>query len=241
MDDPREARVSTAGNDTSGASIQIMRSRLAASSIALCVVAAAHVDAGVVTGIVRTVAREGVARATAVVYAEPIDAVAPRTPRRVTLGQKNKTFQPRVLAVPVGSTVEFPNNDIIYHNVFSLSGPQPFDLGLYRAGESRSRTFTDPGTYRVFCNIHPQMTAVIVVAPSGLTALTSPDGRFTLDLSPGRYRLTAVSERASPVSAEITSLPGASTAPELTLDESEWVLTHKDKFGKDYPAAAYRR
>jgi len=208
----------------------------------LYVVAATHVDAGAVTGIVRTVARQGAATATAVVYAEPIDAVAPRMPRRVSLGQKNKTFQPRVLAAPVGSTVEFPNNDIIYHNVFSLSGPQPFDLGLYRAGESRSRTFTGPGTYRVFCNIHPQMTAVIIVAPSGFTTVASPDGRFTLDLPPGRYRVTAVSERASPVSAEITSTEGASTAPELTLDESTWVFTqHRNKFGKDYPAAAYPR
>ena len=117
------------------------------------------------TGVVRTVARAGVAPATAVVYAEPIDAAATRAPRRFTLAQKNKTFQPRVLAVPVGSTVDFPNNDGIFHNVFSLSGPQPFDLGLYRAGETRVRTFTAAGTYRVFCNIHPQMTAIIVVAP----------------------------------------------------------------------------
>ena len=219
-----------------------MRARLAASSIALCVVTATHVDAGAVTGIVRTVTREGAVPATAVVYAEPIDAVAPRTPRTLTLGQKNKTFQPRVLAASVGSTVEFLNNDIIYHNVFSLSGPQPFDLGLYRAGESRSRTFVGAGIYRVFCNIHPQMTAVIVVAPSALTTVASPDGRFTLDLPPGRYRVTAVSERASPVSTEIASTEGASTAPELTLDESTWVFAqHKNKFGKDYPAAAYPR
>ena len=204
--------------------------------------ATAHVDAGVVTGVVQTRARQGVARAIAVVYAEPINTVAPRMPRQMTLGQKNKTFQPRVLAVPVGSTVDFPNNDSIFHNVFSLSGPQPFDLGLYRAGESRSRTFTGPGIYRVFCNIHPQMTAVIVVAPTAFTTVASPDGRFTLDLPPGRYRVTAVSERASAVSAEMTSTEGASTAPELTLDESAWVFAqHLNKFGKDYPAAAYQQ
>ena len=223
-------------------SIPTMRTRLAASSIAFVVAATAHVDAGAVTGIVRTVASKGVVPATAVVYAEPIDAVALRMPRRVTLGQKNKTFQPRVLAVPVGSTVEFPNNDIIYHNVFSLSGPQPFDLGLYRAGESRSRTFTGPSIYQVFCNIHPQMTAVIVVAPSGFTTVASSDGRYTLDLPPGRYRVTAVSERASPVSAEITSTEGATAAPELTLEESTWVFAqHRNKYGKEYPTAAYPR
>jgi plastocyanin len=219
-----------------------MRTRRAATSIALCVAAAAQVGAGAVTGIVRTVTREGVAPATAVVYAEPLDAGAPRTPRRAILGQKNKTFQPRVLALPVGSTVEFANNDNIYHNVFSLSAPQPFDLGLYRAGETRSRTFSAPGIYRVFCNIHPQMTAVLFVAPSGFTTVAASDGRFTLDLSPGRYRLTAVSERASPASAEITTTEGASTVPELTLGESAWVFAqHRNKFGKDYPAAAYQQ
>ena len=184
----------------------------------------------------------GVTPAPAVVYAEPIDAAAPRGPRRFTLAQKNKTFQPRVLAVPVGSAVDFPNNDGIFHNVFSLSGPQPFDLGLYRAGETRVRTFTAAGTYRVFCNIHPQMTAIIVVAPGAFTAVAAPDGRFTLDLPPGRYRMTALSERSSPVTVEATSTQGASTAPDLTLDESAWAFAqHKNKFGKDYPAAAYQR
>jgi plastocyanin len=204
--------------------------------------AASPTAAGPVTGVVRTVARSGTAPATAIVYAEPIDGTSPRLPRRVTLSQKNKTFLPRVLAVPLGSTVDFPNNDDIHHNVFSLSGPQPFDLGLYRSGESRPRTFTEPGTYRVFCNIHPQMTAIVIVAPSAFTALVAADGRFTLDLPPGRYRLTALSERSSPVSIEVASTEGASTAPEITLDESAWRLVqHKDKFGKDYPAAAYKR
>ena len=211
-------------------------------TIALCVITTAQVDSGSVTGIVRTLARAGTAPATAIVYAEPIDSSAPRAPRRFTLSQKNKSFQPRVLAVPLGSTVDFPNNDTIHHNVFSLSGPQPFDLGLYRAGESRPRTFTTPGTYRVFCNIHPQMTATIVVAPSAFTAVASSDGRFMLDLPAGRFRVTALSERASPVSIEITSTQGASAVPELTLDESTWRFAqHKDKFGKDYPAAAYKR
>ena len=211
-------------------------------SFVLIVAGSTHPSAGSVTGIVRTVARAGVTPAPAIVYAEPLDAPSPRSPRRFVLAQKNKTFQPRVLAVPLGSTVDFPNNDGIFHNVFSLSGPQPFDLGLYRAGETRPRTFTAPGTYRVFCNIHPQMTAIIVVAPTGFTTLAAGDGRFTLDLPPGRFRVTALSERASPVSVEITSTAGASTAPDLTLDESAWAAAqHKNKFGQDYPAAAYKR
>ena len=215
--------------------------------ILLCLLLAVMVrlssaGAGPLTGIVRINSRAGTLPATAIVFAEPIDTSAPSSPRRFTLSQKNKTFLPRVLAVPLGSTVEFPNNDDIHHNVFSLSGPQPFDLGLYRSGQSRPRTFTEPGMYRLFCNIHPQMTALIVVAPSAFTTLVSADGRFTLDLPPGRFRLTVLSERASAVSINIDSTQAAATAPELTLDESTWrFVQHKDKFGKDYPAAAYRR
>jgi hypothetical protein len=208
----------------------------------LCVLESVTLFAAPVTGAVRTVTRAGTTPAIAVVYAEPIDGASPRLPRRLSLGQKNKTFQPRVLAAPLGSSVDFPNNDAIYHNVFSLSGPQPFDLGLYRAGDSRTRTFTTPGTYRVFCNIHPQMTAIIVVAPTAFTASADADGRFMLDLPPGRYRLTAISERAPAVSVEIAVGSGALAGAELTLDESAWVFSqHKDKFGKDYPTAAYQR
>ncbi len=208
----------------------------------LCVLCVDRVLAGAVTGSVRTLTRAGNRAAAAIVWAEPLDSPPARAPRRFTLMQKNKTFQPRLLAMPIGSTVDFPNGDGIYHNVFSLSGPQPFDLGLYRSGESRQRTFTTPGTYRVFCNIHPQMTALIVVVPTALTAVASSDGRFTLDLPSGRFRVTALSERSAPVSIELTSSAGASIAPELTLDESTWVpAPHKNKFGQDYPAAAYQR
>jgi Copper binding proteins, plastocyanin/azurin family len=160
----------------------------------------------------------------------------------VTLLQKNKTFQPRVLAVPIGSSVDFPNNDGIFHNVFSLSDPQPFDLGLYRAGDTKQRTFTAPGIYRVFCNIHPQMTAIIVVTPSAFTTIVGADGRFSLDLPPGRYKITALSERASAASVDATSAAGVATVPEMTLDETSWGFAqHKNKYGKDYPAAAYQK
>lgn len=198
--------------------------------------------AGPVSGVVRTISKPGVPAATAIVYAEPLDVPAPARPASVTLSQRNKIFQPRVLAVPAGSTVAFPNRDTIYHNVFSLSGPQPFDLGLYRAGESRSRTFTQPGVYRVFCNIHPQMTAIIVVVPTPYVTLAGADGRYTIDLPAGRYRITALSERGGPTSGEHVATAGSSVPPELTLDESAWVdLPHKNKFGLDYPADSYKR
>jgi plastocyanin len=198
--------------------------------------------AGPVSGIIRTVARAGVAPAARIVYAEPLDVQASRQPGKFTLRQKNKAFLPRVLGVPVGSLVDFPNDDLIFHNVFSLSGPQPFDLGLYRSGESPSRTFTQPGMYRVFCNIHPLMSALILVVPTPYVVIAGPDGRFVLDLPAGRYRVTAVSERASPVSLELVSEAGATVAPDLSLDESRLALTqHKNKFGKDYPISAYKQ
>ena len=217
--------------------------RAAALPTVLVVLACAlPAAAGPVSGLVRIVARPGVVPAASVVYAEPIGAQAARQTGRFTLRQKNKAFLPRVLGIPAGSAVDFPNDDMIFHNVFSLSGPQPFDLGLYRSGEAPSRTFAQPGLYRVFCNIHPLMSALIVVAPTPHVAAAAPDGRFVLDLPPGRYRLTAVSERASPVSVEVVSEAGATVAPPISLDESRWaLLPHKNKFGKDYSASAYKQ
>jgi plastocyanin len=209
--------------------------------VALLVLPVTDASAGAVSGTIRTVVAAGARPAFAVVYAEPMDVAAPRRPGRFTLRQKNKTFQPSVLAIPVGSTVEFPNDDLIFHNVFSLAGPQPFDLGLYRAGASRSRTFTAAAAYRVFCNIHPQMTALIVVVPTPYVTLAGPDGRYTLDLPAGRYRVTALSDRAQAVTAEITTLAGASAAPDLSLDESGFVsAAHKNKHGQEYPPESYK-
>lgn len=220
-----------------------MRQRLLPPAAGVAVLAWASIaSGGPVSGTIRTTTRAGVAPAPAVVYAEPLDSAPPRRPAQVALTQRNKTFLPHVLAAPVGSTVNFPNQDTIFHNVFSLSGPQPFDLGLYRAGASRARIFTHAGTYRVFCNIHPQMTALVVIVPTPFVVLAGSDGRYTLDLPPGRYRLTALSERAAPASADIVSSAGASAAPDLVLDESQWVATqHKNKFGLEYPAGAYKR
>ena len=201
-----------------------------------------YAGAGPVTGTVRMLTRPGTAASAAIIYAEPLDAPPPRRPGAFTLTQKDKTFRPHILAVPIGSTVEFPNQDTIFHNVFSLSSPQAFDLGLYRAGSSRSQTFAEPGEYRVFCNIHPQMTALILVVATPYVARPGPDGRFVLDLPPGRYRLTAVSGRAAPASGEVVATASTVDAPLLTLDESSWVeARHKNKYGQDYPSAAYKR
>jgi len=192
-------------------------------------------------GRVETRVHEGGSPASAVVYAEPLDQGAPARGGSFTVTQKGKNFVPRVLGVPVGSTVTFPNDDQIFHNVFSLSPPQPFDLGLYRAGESKARTFTQPAVYNVFCNIHPQMVAFLVVASTPWITTTSTDGSWRLEVPPGRYRVTALSERSSPASIEVR-VGGQSGSPVvITLDESRGVQTaHLNKFGKPYPPAAYQ-
>ena len=190
-----------------------------------------------VTGRVRVVGRPASVAVQTIVYAESLDGKTPVQPGHFALTQKNKAFVPHVLAVPAGSTVSFPNDDLIFHNVFSLSRPAPFDLGLYRNGEAKTRTFTAAATYRVFCNIHPQMAAVILVLPTSHIIEADAGGSYRLDLSPGKYRITAWSERGeTPASAEFTVGVGLSTVPDLQLDESKFVdAGHKNKFGQDYP------
>lgn len=212
------------------------RSVLVAATL-LAVPAGARAD--VVTGRVDVQVKAGNPRGTVIVFAEPLDGAVPSRPAKATLVQQDKSFRPAVLAVPVGSTVDFPNADPIFHNVFSLSTPEPFDLGLYRAGSSKSRTFTRPGYYWVFCNIHPQMAAFLAVVPSPWLTQADAQGQFRLDVPAGRYRVTAVSERSAPVSAEVT-VGGHTTSPAIALDERTFVMAaHKNKFGQNYPASAY--
>jgi plastocyanin len=192
------------------------------------------VEAAPVTGRVRFMGRPPGVTAPTIVYAEALGGNRVQ-PGKFNMEQKNKTFLPHVLAVPVGSTITFPNRDSIFHNAFSLSRPGPFDLGLYRDGESKSRTFTAPATYRVFCNIHPQMSAIILVLPTSYITETDAMGSYRLDLPPGRYRLTAWSERAEPATTELMVGASGMNAPELSIDESKFVETqHKNKFGQDY-------
>ena len=192
-----------------------------------------------VTGRIRFIGRApGVAAAT-IVYAEALDGGRAQ-PGQFKIMQKNKSFLPHVLAVPAGSTIAFPNDDMIFHNVFSLSRPNPFDLGLYRAGTSKDRMFATPATYHVFCNIHPQMSAIILVLPTSYITEADAAGNYRFDLPPGRYRVTAWSERAELAIVELTVAASAMTAPDISLDESKFVETpHKNKFGEDYPKSAY--
>ena len=131
-------------------------------------------------------------RRRSVVYLEtaPQPALEPPLPGRAVLDQRNQTFVPYVLAVTVGSVVEFPNSDRTYHNVFSLSKAKRFDLGRYPRGQSRSVRFDQPGVVRVFCEIHSHMSAWILVFAHPYFAVTDAEGRYRIDgVPPGSYTL----------------------------------------------------
>ena len=136
--------------------------------------------------------RDAPDRRRSVVYLEtaPQAAFEAPAPGRAVLDQRNETFVPYVLAITVGSTVEFPNSDRVYHNVFSLSKAKRFDLGRYPRGASRSVRFDEPGVVRVFCEIHSHMSAFILVFAHRYFATTDAEGRFRVDgVPPGPYTL----------------------------------------------------
>jgi plastocyanin len=171
-----------------------------------------------------------------VVYVEGAK-VKPR-PATATVTMKGKAFSPHVVAVPVGGTVEFPNEDPIFHNAFSVSGENHFDLQLYKRPKVGSFTFQHPGIVKVYCNIHPQMSAVVVVRDNPLFAKAAPDGGFSIENVPaGRYTVKAWSERAGEASAEVTVSERGEAQTSFALDASTFkAVPHKNKFGKDYQA-----
>lgn len=134
----------------------------------------------------------------------------PRRPKRGVIEQRGREFLPRLAAVAVGSTISFPNFDNVFHNVFSTSQPAPFDLGFYRAGESREVTFTKEGIVRIGCNLHANMSAYIAVVAAPSYVVTDETGAFTFRrLTPGDYKLRAWSVTSSnPVTQNITIKPG---------------------------------
>jgi len=160
------------------------------------------------------------------------------------LVQHNKMFSPHVLVIQAGSMVQFPNQDPFFHNVFSLFAGKRFDLGLYEAGSSRSVRFDRPGASFLFCNIHPEMTAVIVVVPTSFYGLSDGAGRVTIPAVPdGRYRLDVWNERSSPQDLKnleqviTVSNSARSFGPIGILDNANLTLTHKNKYGQDYVPA----
>jgi plastocyanin len=152
-------------------------------------------------------------RRRAVVYLEsaPGGAFEDREPDRARLDQRNETFLPGVLAITVGTVVDFPNNDSTYHNVFSLSKAKRFDLGRYAQGRSKSVRFDRPGIVRVFCDIHSHMSAFIIVFSHRYFATTDAEGRYRINNIPsGTYAVVAWHEGADRETRTVTIPDGGS-------------------------------
>jgi plastocyanin len=139
-------------------------------------------------------------------------------PDKPTMTQKDERFIPHVLPILAGTTVEFPNEDEVFHNVFSLSGPRAFDLPKYPAGSSRSVTFGKPGIVNVFCHIHSDMSAVIFVLDNPFFSTPSREGSFSLDgVPPGEYTLVAWHEHIKPVRRKVRVVAGQATTVNFNI------------------------
>ncbi len=136
-----------------------------------------------------------------------------RTPKQRTIEQRGREFLPHLMAIPVGSTVAFPNYDTVFHNVFSTSPLGAFDLGIYKQGEARSFTFTKEGIIRLGCNLHANMSAYIAVVSAPAYVVTDDHGAFAFKhLAPGKYKLKAWSEKSKePIVQDVTIKVGANT------------------------------
>jgi len=212
---------------------------------------AALAPAAEVTGMVSVAAPNGAARASrdvsVVFWLTPLAdqgtprVSAPNESPHPRLVQKNKVFDPHVLAVQVGSQVDFPNRDPFFHNVFSLFNGKRFDLGLYEAGSTRGVHFDRAGICYIFCNIHPQMSAVVVVVDTPYFTVSDARGEIAIhNIPPGRYQLNSWEEHCSAMtlqalSRQITVGEDAPSLGSIHLQESgEPVTAHLNKYGKQY-------
>jgi plastocyanin len=159
--------------------------------------------------------------------------------RPPAVASKGKRFDPHVLVVTRGTAVAFPNVDPIFHNAFSRTPGSDFDLGLYRRGASRSYAFRTTGLVHLYCNIHAEMAAyVLVLDPDDAFAVTDTTGAFRLDALPaGRQVMHVWSEKGGEKELTVEVAPGAARV-DVVLDASTYrPAPHKNKFGKDYPPA----
>lgn len=153
-----------------------------------------------------------------VVYLKDATAAGNLPISTAEIRQEHESFSPRVVAITRGSTVNFPNFDPFFHNVFSLSGAANFDLGRYPTGKSRSREFTKAGIVKVFCHIHSQMSATIVVFDHPHFTTPDTDGTFTLpNVPPGTYTLVGWHERVGEQKSSITVVAGRSVHADISL------------------------
>ena len=177
-----------------------------------------------------------------VVWLERPGSAPQLSTQRAKMLQREKTFEPHVLAITVGTTVDFPNLDPIFHNAFSVYDGQLFDIGLYPPGKSRSIRFIRPGFVRVFCNIHSTMSAVIAVLDTPYFDVSKREGTFELrDVPAGDYRLHLFHERATQATLDelgrrLTVDGDQQDIAPIAISESGYLpIPHLNKFGRPYP------
>ncbi len=165
----------------------------------------------------------------------------PPTRRMLELAQKDKSFTTRVLAITMGESVVFPNLDPWHHNVWSKSKVRSFDLGLYKFPESKTVAFTQPGIVTVFCNIHPQMIATILVLPNNKYAVTPASGAYRVtDIPPGTHAVFAWVEGAEPVRKVMEFKEGQTLKADFRLQLRRIPLDHPNKEGQPYKKEDYK-
>jgi plastocyanin len=177
-----------------------------------------------------------------VVWLTPIGATSspPQQQEIPKLVQRDKAFHPSLVVVPVGGKVEFPNRDPFFHNVFSLFEGKRFDLGLYERGSTRFVQFDKPGVSYIFCNIHAQMSAVVVALATPYYSISDVRGDINIpNVPPGRYEVqvfhpSVVPDSLRALTRQITIGPGDTSLGTLNLPESSLEAAHKNKYGRDY-------
>jgi plastocyanin len=215
-----------------------MRSVALVTGIA-CIAALARARAdggGTIAGTVKVTRPSGVEAGPILVYVVGFTEPAPDAAAEVQ--QREKHFVPDLVGITAGETVAFPNSDPFLHNVFSPTEARRFDLGSYPKGEVRKRKFPELGVVDVYCNVHPEMSATIVVLPNRRHAIVKPDGSFKIEgVPPGKWTVFAYSRRAAkPASAKVDVGASGGATVELALDEIQREFKHENKFGEKYRA-----
>lgn len=168
-----------------------------------------------------------------------------RTTGPLRLVQRDKAFHPHILVVPAGAVVNFPNGDPFFHNVFSLFEGKRFDLGLYEAGTNRRVHFDRPGISYIFCNIHAQMSAVVIALNTPYYAVSRKSGDYNIpDVPPGSYELQvwyegSTAEVLKALTRTITIPETGASLSAIQIVENTSLVPHKNKYGEDYDPGTY--
>jgi plastocyanin len=161
----------------------------------------------------------GIGRVAVWLEAAGLTAAAPLS---ATMEQRERRFEPDMVIVPVGSKVTFPNQDPVFHNIFSLSRSRSFDLGFYAQGKTREVVFSHPGIVQVYCHVHPEMYGVVVVVPNAWSARPDRDGAFSLqDVPPGKYQLKIWQRSAGLMHKSVTVHQGESVHLTINLPDEQ--------------------